>query len=116
MYRQPSHFRRGRLPICHIRTKPLAGREGAKGLWSPMPDSLLSIFPNAHDLLALEPEELRGVLLEIIPGVLQKMKFLAKGIWLSQRSDCQSEDIPPNCGAPFISPLPKLSVGCSVKG
>jgi len=53
---------------------PLPRCEGMGGP-GPMPNSLLSIFSSAHDLLALEPEELGGVLLEIIPGVLQNGIF-----------------------------------------
>ena len=40
-----------------------------------MVDSLLSIFPTPDDLLALEPEELGGVLLEIAPSVMQNEMF-----------------------------------------
>jgi uncharacterized protein (TIGR02391 family) len=40
-----------------------------------MPNTLLSTFPLPDDLLALEPEELGGVLLEVIPGVLQNQIF-----------------------------------------
>jgi hypothetical protein len=36
-----------------------------------MVQTLLSIFPNPADLLALEPEELGGVILEVAPGVMQ---------------------------------------------
>ena len=80
-----------------------------------MPNSLLSIFPSAHDLLALEPEELGGVLLEIIPGVLQNEIF-SEGDLAEPAFRLPVGDIPRNCGALFISPFPKLSVGCSVKG
>ncbi len=37
--------------------------------------TLLAIFPDMADLLALEPEELAGVLVEIIPGVSQSAGF-----------------------------------------
>jgi hypothetical protein len=37
--------------------------------------TLTSIFPNPNDLLALEPEELGGVVLEIAPGVIQNGMF-----------------------------------------
>ncbi len=37
--------------------------------------TLLAIFPDVTDLLALEPEELAGVLLEIIPGISQSAGF-----------------------------------------
>jgi Protein of unknown function (Hypoth_ymh) len=37
--------------------------------------TLISIFPNPNDLLALEPEELGGVILEIAPGVIQNGMF-----------------------------------------
>jgi len=40
-----------------------------------MTNTLLSIFPNSTDLLALEPEELAGVVLEIAPGVMQDEMF-----------------------------------------
>src|SRR5271166_1419557 len=40
-----------------------------------MPDTLLSIFPKPEDLLALPPEELGGVILEIAPGVMQNGMF-----------------------------------------
>ena len=38
--------------------------------------TLLAIFPDMTELLALEPEELAGVLLEIIPGVSQSAGFV----------------------------------------
>lgn len=38
--------------------------------------TLLAIFPDMADLLALEPEELAGVLVEIIPGVSQPAGFV----------------------------------------
>ena len=37
--------------------------------------TLLTIFPDVTDLLALEPEELAGVLVEIIPGLSQSAGF-----------------------------------------
>jgi hypothetical protein len=37
--------------------------------------TLISIFPNPNDLLAVEPEELGGVILEIAPGVIQNGMF-----------------------------------------
>jgi hypothetical protein len=40
-----------------------------------MPDTLLSIFPNPEDLLALPPEELGGVIHEIAPGIMQNGMF-----------------------------------------
>jgi hypothetical protein len=40
-----------------------------------MPESLLALFPKPDDLLALEPEDLSGVLLEIAPGVMQNGVF-----------------------------------------
>src|SRR5271156_1644844 len=40
-----------------------------------MAETLLSIFPNPKDLLALEPEDLAGVLLEVVSGVLQNGRF-----------------------------------------
>ena len=36
--------------------------------------SLLDVFPNPDDLLALEPEELGGGLLEAVPDVMQNCK------------------------------------------
>jgi hypothetical protein len=41
----------------------------------PLPETLLTIFPNPDDLLALEPEDLAGVLLEVVPGVMQNGHF-----------------------------------------
>ena len=38
--------------------------------------TLLEIFPDARQLLALEPEELAGALIEIIPGVSQSAGFM----------------------------------------
>lgn len=38
--------------------------------------TLLEIFPDARQLLALEPEELAGVLIEILPGVSQSAGFM----------------------------------------
>src|SRR3970040_1872144 len=53
------------------------GRIHAKE-FEPMPTmpSLLTIFPQPRDLLALAPEELAGVLIEIIPSVSQRAGFL----------------------------------------
>ncbi len=41
-----------------------------------MAPTLLEIFPEPDDLLAVEPEELAGVLMEVIPGVSQHAGFL----------------------------------------
>ncbi len=41
-----------------------------------MPPALSAIFPDVKDLLALEPEELAGILIELIPGVSQQAGFL----------------------------------------
>jgi hypothetical protein len=38
--------------------------------------TLLEVFPDARQLLALEREELAGVLIEIIPGVSQSAGFM----------------------------------------
>ena len=60
-----------------VRNEPLNAKryrnaeEGTQAVANDLP----SIFPNANDLLALEPEELGGVLLELIPGVLQNEIF-----------------------------------------
>src|SRR2546425_756727 len=40
-----------------------------------MTQTLLSIFPKPNDLLALEPEELGGVILELAPDVSQNAGF-----------------------------------------
>jgi hypothetical protein len=40
----------------------------------PIPN-LISILPDSKDLLALEPEELGGVLLEVVPAVVQNGMF-----------------------------------------
>jgi hypothetical protein len=40
-----------------------------------LPQSLLTILPNPDHLLALEPEDLAGVLLEVVPGVMQNGHF-----------------------------------------
>ena len=45
-----------------------------------MPDTLLSIFPNPQDLLALPPEKLAGVIHEIAPGVMQNGMFNTAGL------------------------------------
>jgi hypothetical protein len=45
-----------------------------------MPGTLLSIFPNPDDLLALEPEELGGVILEVAPGAMQNSMFNIAGL------------------------------------
>jgi hypothetical protein len=42
---------------------------------SIMAQNLISIFPNYNDLLSLEPEELGGILVEIIPSVMQNNLF-----------------------------------------
>ena len=41
-----------------------------------MPGRLLSIFLSYQDFLALPPEEVGAVLMEVIPGVTQNGKFL----------------------------------------
>ena len=46
-----------------------------------MVETLLSILQNPRDLLALEPEELGGVVLEVIPGVLQNDNFSIHDLW-----------------------------------
>jgi hypothetical protein len=38
-------------------------------------ETLHSIFPKSEDLVALEPEDLAGVLLEVVPGVMQNGRF-----------------------------------------
>jgi hypothetical protein len=47
--------------------------------------SLLDVFPNPDDLLALEPEELGGVLLEAVPDVMQNelicIEYLAEPLF-----------------------------------
>lgn len=48
---------------------------GLSGTPYQMNHTLLSVFPNPDDLLALPPEELGGVILEIVPGVLQNGMF-----------------------------------------
>ncbi len=40
-----------------------------------MTQTLLTIFPDPKDLLALEPEDLGGVIMEIAPGVMQNGMF-----------------------------------------
>ena len=45
-----------------------------------MANTLLSIFPNPDDLLALDPENLAGVLLEIVPGKMQNAVFNLNGL------------------------------------
>lgn len=40
-----------------------------------MIQTLLQIFPDPKDLLALEPEDLGGIILEIAPGVIQNGMF-----------------------------------------
>ena len=40
-----------------------------------MVSSLRELLPNAHDLLALPPEDLGGVVLEVVPAVLQNQIF-----------------------------------------
>src|SRR5260221_1985520 len=45
--------------------------------------SLFEVLPNPDDLRALEPEELGGILLEIIPGVLQNGIFSATDLTAS---------------------------------
>jgi len=41
-----------------------------------MPPALSAIFPDPKDLFALEPEELAGILVELIPSVSQQAGFL----------------------------------------
>jgi len=38
-------------------------------------NTLISIFPEAKDLLALDPEELAGVILEVVPSAMQNGRF-----------------------------------------
>ena len=44
----------------------------------PSTGQKLEILPDAGQLLALEPEELAGALIEIIPGVSQSVGFHCK--------------------------------------
>jgi hypothetical protein len=45
-----------------------------------MVETLLSVFPNPNDLIAIDPEDLAGILLEIIPGIMQNSKFNLNGL------------------------------------
>jgi len=45
-----------------------------------MTQTLLSVFPAPKDLLALTPEDLGGVILEIAPGVIQNGMFNTEGL------------------------------------
>jgi len=45
-----------------------------------MTQTLLSIFPDRKNLLALEAEELGGVLLEVVPGVMQNGMFTIESL------------------------------------
>ena len=49
-----------------------------------MAQTLLSLFPNPKDLLALEPEELGGVVLELVPGVGQRDGMFTLTSFVSQ--------------------------------
>lgn len=45
-----------------------------------MSQTLLTVFPDPADLLALEPEDLGDVILEIAPGVMQSGMFNVEGL------------------------------------
>jgi hypothetical protein len=45
-----------------------------------MAETLLSVFPNPNDLIALDPEDLAGNLLEIVPGIMQNGMFSLNGL------------------------------------
>jgi uncharacterized protein (TIGR02391 family) len=45
-----------------------------------MPTALTAIFPNPKDFFALEPEELAGILVELIPSVSQQAGFLIESL------------------------------------
>jgi uncharacterized protein (TIGR02391 family) len=42
--------------------------------------TLLEIFPDARELLALEPEDLAGVVIELLPGISQGAGFLLENL------------------------------------
>lgn len=56
--------------------------------------SLLTIFPEPKNLLALEPEELAGILIEIIPSISQNSGFLINS-FLEQLSPPHGGGYPP---------------------
>src|ERR1700730_12569222 len=59
--------------FCRI-SEFLENRGGSAHI-SIMP-TLLEIFPDPKDLLALEREELAGILIEIVPGISQAAGFM----------------------------------------
>jgi uncharacterized protein (TIGR02391 family) len=60
--------------------------------------SLLTIFPEPKNLLALEPEELAGILVEIIPSISQHSGFLINN-FLEQLSSPHGGGYPPTTHA-----------------
>jgi hypothetical protein len=42
--------------------------------------TLLEIFPDARELLALEPEDLAGVLIELLAGTSQSSGFMLENL------------------------------------
>jgi hypothetical protein len=58
-----------------------------------LPETLHSIFPRSEDLVALEPEDLAGVLLEVVPAVMQNGRFAI--------SNLIDPLFPPTIGAPY---------------
>jgi hypothetical protein len=46
-----------------------------------MTETLLTIFPDPNDLLALEPEDLGDVILELAPGIMQNGMFNAGALY-----------------------------------
>jgi hypothetical protein len=64
-----------------------------------MPNTLISILRNADDLLRLEPEELGGVILEVVPGLLQNEMFQLEAL-LSQLFPVIGESYPSSLRRP----------------
>jgi hypothetical protein len=80
-----------------------------------MTQTLLSIFPNPSDLLALEPEELGGVTLEVAPTITQNGLFTIHG-FLAQLFLVVGPSYPHNVHRATNSPLQKLCPGSKAKG
>jgi uncharacterized protein (TIGR02391 family) len=69
-----------------------------------MTQTLLTIFPDPQDLLALEPEDLGGVILEIAPGVMQNGMFNVMSL-LAQVSNVVGPSYPPGMRRPVTNAL-----------
>jgi hypothetical protein len=67
-------------------------------------ETLLTVFPDPNDLLALEPEDLAGVILEIAPAVMQSEMFNIMSL-LAQVSQSVGPSYPHGLRGPVTNAL-----------